>query len=87
MYRRYYSINDMPQIREEKPVREPEKKAPAVHKNVEEQIGFIKDGKVLGKFEIDDIILVVIAIILLIDDCDDKLLIFALGFVFLSGLL
>lgn len=85
MYRKYYSINDMPQIREEQT--EPVRKAPEVHKNVEEQIGFIKDGKVLGKFEIDDIILVIIAIILLIDDCDDKLLIFALGFVFLSGLL
>lgn len=78
----------MPQIKDAAPkICEEEKKPCNVHKNVEEQIGFLRDGKVLGKFEVDDIILIVIAIILLADDCDDKLLIFALGFVFLSGLL
>ena len=88
MYRRYYSINDMPQIKDVVPKAiENEKKPENVHKSVEEEIGFLQNGKVIGKFETDDIILIVIAIILLADDCDDKLLLFALGFEFLSGLL
>ena len=78
----------MPQIKDVVPKAiENEKKPENVHKSVEEEIGFLRDGKVFGKFETDDIILIVIAIILLADDCDDKLLLFALGFVFLSGLL
>lgn len=79
----------MPQIRNAAPPPPPpEKKSVPVHSdNVEEKIGFLQNGKVLGRFETDDIILIVIAIILLADDCDDKLLILALGFVFLSGII
>lgn len=88
MYRKNYSVNDMPQIRNAPPPPPPEEKVLPVHSdNVEEKIGFIQNGKVLGRFETDDIILIVIAIILLADDCDDKLLILALGFVFLSGII
>lgn len=88
MYRKNYSVNDMPQIRNAPPPPPPEEKVlPAHSDNVEEKIGFIQNGKVLGRFETDDIILIVIAIILLADDCDDKLLILALGFVFLSGII
>ena len=76
MYRKNYSVNDMPQIRNAPPPPPPEEKVLPVHSdNVEEKIGFIQNGKVLGRFETDDIILIVIAIILLADDCDDKLLI------------
>ena len=32
----------------------------------------------------DDLILIVVALVLLIDDCDDKLLLIALAFIFLS---
>lgn len=78
----------MPQIKDAQPKALcEEKRTPKPTKNIEEEIGFIKDGKVFGKFETDDIILIVIAIILLADDCDDKLLIFALGFIFLSGIM
>ena len=78
----------MPQIRNAAPPPPPEKKPVPVHSdNVEEKIGLLQNGKVLGRFETDDIILIVIAIILLADDCDDKLLILALGFVFLSGII
>ncbi len=88
MYRKNYSVNDMPQIRNAPPPPPPEEKVLPVHSdNVEEKIGFIQNGKVLGRFETDDIILIVIAVILLADDCDDKLLILALGFVFLSGII
>ncbi len=92
MYRSY-SVNDMPQmVRKDNPninQREHRKEdhVPAVHKNVEEELGIIKDGKLLGKFELDDVILIAIIIILLVDDCDDKLLLLALGFIFVSGII
>ncbi len=86
MYRRYYSYNDMPQMvrpsankEAEKPKEKPPE-APAVHKKQKEQ------KKFLDKLETDDIILVVVALLLLMDECDDKLLILAIGFIFLSGL-
>ena len=85
MYRKYYSINDMPQPIQKKEEAGECKRPDNIHKNVEEKVGFIQNGKVLGRFEIDDVILVVIAVILLADDCDDKLLLLALAFVFLSG--
>ncbi len=45
-----------------------------------------KNTKILGNFEVDDIILLAIILILLADDCDDKLLLLALAFVFISGI-
>lgn len=36
------------------------------------------------RFGYDDLILIVVALVLLIDDCDDKLLLIALAFIFLS---
>ena len=77
----------MPQLKNVDEVRELKKETPTKAKNIEEQIGFIKDGRVFGKFEIDDIILIIIALVLFADDCDDKLLLFALVFIFLSGVL
>ncbi len=92
MYRSY-SVNDMPQMirKENTHINQREQKkeehVSAVHKNVEEELGIIKDGKLFGKFELDDVILIAIIIILLVDDCDDKLLLLALGFIFLSGII
>ena len=44
-------------------------------------------GSFLDNIQADDIILIMVVIALLLDDCDDKLLIAALGFIFLSDLL
>lgn len=88
MYRKYYSYSDMPQITRAEQRPEVIKPEPPVHnKPAEEKMGIVQDGKILGKFEIDDVILVVVAIILLADDCDDKLLLLALGFIFITGIL
>lgn len=89
MYRRCYSVNDMPQIITDCKENKQECSAPAKkpNKNIEEELGIIKEGKFLGKFEIDDIILIAILVILLVDDCDDKLLFFAIAFIFVSGVL
>lgn len=91
MYRKYSSISDMPQIvrHEERGSVPKAKEEPLeVHKkNMEEEIGFIRDGKVMGRYETDDIILIMIAIILIADDCEDKLLLLALGFVFITGII
>lgn len=43
------------------------------------------DVKMHGSLQNDDIILIIIAAILLINGCDDKLLIIALAYIFLSG--
>ena len=88
MYRKYYSYSDMPQITKAEPRHEVIRPEPPVHSQaLEEKAGFMQDGKILGKFEVDDVILIVVAIILLADDCDDKLLLLALGFIFISGIL
>lgn len=83
MYRKYYSYSDMPQlIKHEEPPAEVHKKCEEVKPKPPEQ-----PGKVLGRFETDDIILGVIILALLLDDGDDSLLLIALAFVFLTGLL
>lgn len=44
-----------------------------------------KNSGLLDNLESDDIILLVVAFVLLMDDCDDKLLLGILAFIFLSG--
>lgn len=86
MYRKYYSYNDMPRIpdiKEEKPkpkpILEEINEVKVVHKKPPE------NNKIFNKFEIDDVLLAVVAIVLLMDECDDKLLLLAIGFIFLTG--
>ena len=86
MYRKYYSYNDMPQVMNAKPQHEIVKPEPPVHKKKEELPAILENGKLLGKFELDDIILLAVVVILLADDCDDKLLLLALGFIFITGI-
>lgn len=77
MYRKYYSLNDMPT-----PVYK-EEKTP-VHKK-EENLPQKQGNKLFGGIESDDIILAVVVVMLLANDCDDKLLLLALAFVFFTG--
>ena len=89
MYRSY-SINDMPQMVKRETPKNKEQVSPVSNlhnKTIEEATGIIKDGKFLGKFELDDIILIAIIVMLLTNDCDDKLLLLAIGFVFISGII
>ena len=84
MYRKYYSYNDMPKpIYEQQSCHEPA--STNVHKNDNEICKSDKNNKLFGKFENDDIILAIVVIMLLANDCDDKLLLLALAFVFFSG--
>lgn len=87
MYRKYYSYNDMPQVMRQELRHEIVKPEPPVHKKEEEPLGFLEGGKLFGKFELDDVLLIAVVIILLGDDCDDKLLLLALGFIFITGIL
>lgn len=75
MYRKYYSYNDMPAPA----FKNNENKNPPapIHNN---------DKKTFGKLETDDIILAVVALMLFTNDCDDKLLLLALAFVFITSL-
>ncbi len=43
-----------------------------------------KNGGLLENIKTDDIILIIVVLALILDDCDDKLLLAALGFIFLS---
>lgn len=82
MYRKYYSYSDMPQL--------VPKKETDVHKESECIVKKEKiqdSGKLFGKFEADDVLLAVIIVALLFDDGADDMLLLALAFVFLTGLL
>ena len=45
----------------------------------------IKNGKLFGKIETDDLILLIVIFVLLADNCDDSLLLLALAFIFLNS--
>lgn len=79
MYRRYYSMNDMPKIvqnREIVPQKSEVKKSECEKKETQ---------KVFGNFELDDVILGIVILAILLDDADDTLLLLALFAVFFTG--
>ncbi len=78
MYRKYYSYNDMPRPIQcnNEPIKKPQEDV--CHQNN-------NSNKLFGKFETDDIILAIVIVMLLANDCDDKLLLLALAFVFFTG--
>jgi len=78
MYRRYYSMNDMPQIVKKQEACEEKPKPQKCEPKCETK-------KVLGNFELDDIILGIVILAILLDDADDTLLLLALFAVFFSG--
>ena len=49
------------------------------------QIAKKNDG-IFGSLKLDDILLIGILIVMLNDDCDDKLMLIIIGFLFISGL-
>ena len=86
MYRKSYSFNDMPDRFGENVKNSNDNKC-EVHKSPQTNVNCSENGKILGQFEIDDIIIILIAALLLSEDCNDKLLFLALGFVFISGMI
>ena len=48
--------------------------------------GISKNKNILGSLAIDDILLIGILLLMLSDDCDDKLMLIIIGFLFVSGL-
>lgn len=89
MYRSY-SVSNMPTPIPYEPKRvrskpdderEPEKN---VKKTAEMSVKNAKKGGIFDEIKADDIILIVVVLALLLDDCDDKLLVAALGFIFIS---
>lgn len=93
MYRSY-SVNNMPTpiTHDEKPQRAPERKEqtrpapppPHRHPRCEKHD---RQGGIFDNIQTDDIILFIVVLALLLDDCDDKILLAALGFIFLSDFL
>lgn len=94
MYRKYYSYNDMPTVRPAPLEKAGTPAAPPAPAPPSEQVPALGErtaekradtGGILGGAATDDIILGAIIFALLNDGCDDKLLLLALAFVFLSG--
>lgn len=83
MYRKYYSYSDMPQLIKHEETK-PEKKQNECSEPKPKQES---TGKLFGRFENDDVILGVIILALLLDDGDDSLLLLALAFIFLTGII
>lgn len=88
MYRSY-SVSNMPTPIPYEPKREtPRRDVCEPEKNVKKRADLsVKNAKKGGFFDeikADDIILIIVVLALLLDDCDDKLLVAALGFVFIS---
>lgn len=84
MYRKYYSYNDMPKPIVDKKsgelsLRHEDKPCPAP-KPEQKKEGF------LSGIPNDDLILAAVLLILLIDGCEDKLLLAAIGFILLGDI-
>ncbi len=84
MYRRYYSYNDMPTLPPKKQPEIKEENAPPMPEKKKSPSAIFEDGKFLGRFETDDLILLIVIFVLLADDCDDTLLLLALAFIFFN---
>ena len=85
MYRSY-SYNDMPKPithKREDVLPLPVKKEAKECKNEKKK----NDNTFLGSLETDDIILLIIIFALILEDCEDKLLLLALGFIFATEFL
>lgn len=83
MYKKYYSYNDMPKPIFNKP--EECKNTEIISKSNEHTICKKEQNNgIFGKFETDDIILAAVIVMLLANDCDDKLLLLAIVFIFLN---
>ena len=84
MYRRYYSYSDMPQMvvhNGEKPKKQEPKK-----EECKPTCPPSNNNKILGRFEVDDVILGIVILSLLLDDGDDSVLLLALAIIFLTGI-
>ena len=69
----------MPVVRQSSAPATTAQKKPAPENKRQESTGL------LSGLETDDIILLVVFLILIMDNCDDKLLLLALGYIFFSG--
>jgi len=78
MYRNFYSYNDMPVLKNNSPAKH-EQQSPSKPAEVKKE-----SRGILAGFENDDLILIAVFAILLMNNCDDKLLLLAIAFVFFS---
>lgn len=83
MYQRYYEgygdNNTIEQIAEQNVINQ------ICTTDADIQIAKKNDG-IFGSLKLDDILLIGILIVMLNDDCDDKLMLIIIGFLFISGL-
>ncbi|MBQ7975059.1 MAG: hypothetical protein IJ300_05175 [Clostridia bacterium] len=76
MYRKFYSYNDMPVVKKTPPAPEPPKK--------EIRTQATTGNGLFSGLENDDLILLAVFFILIMDNCEDRLLLLAIAFIFFS---
>lgn len=79
MYRKYYSYNDMPVLKESQKKEQCETPVKS-----DTPAKSCSQNKLLPGLDNDDIILLVVFFILIMDNCEDRLLLLALAFIFFS---
>lgn len=79
MYRKYYSMNDMPKIVPKQDL------VPQKCEVKKSECDKKENQKIFGNFELDDVILGIVILAILLDDAEDTLLLLALFAVFFSG--
>ncbi len=83
-----YSYNDMPKaVNTNAPPVQPVKKELPKNDVIEKKLPSKQNGFTLGRLQSDDLILLIIIIALILNDCNDKLLLLALAYVFFADYL
>lgn len=88
MYRKYYSYNDMPRRIVPQHSSQPAPHQSAAHtppQKPSDECCAPPRGGILSNLSNDDLILAVVLLILIMDGCEDKLLLAAIGFVLLGN--
>ena len=75
MYRKFYSYNDMPIVK---------KPAPPQEQKNETTLTRNQDKGILQNLKNDDLILLAVFFILIMNNCEDRLLLLAIAFIFFS---
>ncbi len=82
MYQRYYDGYD--EVQSTEPVVCAENAV--IPKDEIQLTGFSKQKNIFGNLAIDDLLLIGVFLLLLNEDCDDKLMLIIIGFLFVSGI-
>ncbi len=84
MYQRYYDGYDEVKSTEPQPLACAEN--PVITKDDIQVSGYSRQKNIFGNLAIDDLLLIGVFLLLINEDCDDKLMLIIIGFLFISGI-